>query len=368
LAGSVMAEGSETPNGEQGGPEGRPRRGEADFLAERRARRAAESGELALVRRAEAAEATVHTLERHVSSLQQRLREVEEERLRTDELLDAERAATREREHELQRAKQREYAEQQLRLEAEDRVAQLTAVSSRVDRESREEIERLDARLSASEDDAHELARQLQAAAEQVAAARRASASAESALQARLGELERRAGEIQRGLEDERAARERSEALLQSMRDGHRQMELLLGEIKDIVARVTGALSAPQRAYARPAPPATPEAERPPSRPSETAHADVEHSALCQRPAASDALDAKGAEMADALAVAVERLRARAQDAAAPEDAAPEDTPPVGTADTASEPSPTPPSVPAHRHSMSLIGRLRMKRKQRRGR
>ncbi|MEA2215367.1 MAG: hypothetical protein QOK19_928, partial [Solirubrobacteraceae bacterium] len=56
--------------------------GESDFLAERRARRATETGEAALLRRAEAAEATVKTLESHVASLQARLQEVEAERRR----------------------------------------------------------------------------------------------------------------------------------------------------------------------------------------------------------------------------------------------------------------------------------------------
>src|ERR1700677_3213889 len=115
-----MPEGSETPDGQQGPPpEGRVPptpaiRSEGDLLAERRARRAAESGEVMLTRRAEAAEATVQTLERHVASLQQRLREAEEDRVRIDELLDLERTATLERESELRRVKQREYAEQQL--------------------------------------------------------------------------------------------------------------------------------------------------------------------------------------------------------------------------------------------------------------
>lgn len=83
----MIAEGSsfsQTP-GPRGGP---PRPGEADHLAERRARRAAaESGEsAALLRRAEAAEATVKTLETHIANLQQRLREAEGDRQRTDEL------------------------------------------------------------------------------------------------------------------------------------------------------------------------------------------------------------------------------------------------------------------------------------------
>src|SRR3954452_5061869 len=121
-----MIEESEKPDA---GPPGRM--GESDFLAERRARRATESGEAALLRRAETAEATVQSLETHVASLQQRLREVEEERRRVAELLEAERAHGSERESELRRVKQREYAEQQLRVEAEDRLSGL-------ERESRE--------------------------------------------------------------------------------------------------------------------------------------------------------------------------------------------------------------------------------------
>ena len=391
-----MAEGSETPNGEQGlGPEGRPRRGEGDLLAERRARRAAESGEVALMRRAEAAEATVQTLERHVASLQQRLREVEEERTRTDELLASERAAAREREHELQRVKQREYAEQQLRIEAEDRAAELTAVGARIDRESRAEIERLDARLGASEDGARDLSarlgslqRQLEeartrAGAAQEQDARRASASVERALQARLGELERRALEIQRGLEAERAAREHSERLLESMREGHRSMELLLGEMKGILARVIAAFAVEERAGTAPAPaPETgldpeavvrPPVERPPSEPPQ----------VIQRPAATEPPAAQDPEMADALAAAVERLRARAE--AAPLEAAPRaPLAPAATApDATAAPAPVPaqgereavdeaparPPAPApHKHSLSLIGRLRNRRKQRKTR
>ncbi len=382
-----MAEGSETPTGGQG--QGPPRRGEGDLFAERRARRAAESGEIALTRRAEAAEATVLTLERHVASLQQRLREAEEERLRMDELLEAERAAAHEREHELRLVKQREYAEQQQRVEAEERMLS-------VDRESRVEIELLSARLSASEDDARELARRLgdvqrllartdQATAAETAAVRRA----EQDLQARMSDLERRALEIQRALDAERAARERSEQVLASMREGHRRMELLLGETKGLVSRASAALVAEQRAQA--------------ARP----------------PAAAGPPEVRGAEMADALAAAVERLRARAQDAPPPEvqeGAAP--APPVpevplppadaqgvapvpplpgspatpaGVQGVAPAPpaetqgaSPVPPvrditahaarvvqrqpvaEHPPHKHSMSWFARRRMKRKQRR--
>ncbi len=333
-----MVEGSETPNGEHGsGPEGRPRRGEGDLLAERRARRAAESGEVALMRRAEAAEATVQTLERHVASLQQRLREAEEERARAGEALEHERAATLERESELRRVKQREYAEQQLRVEAEERMLGL-------DRESRVEIERLEQRLDAAEDDASELSRSTDALqrqlaeAEQAAAADRAAVrSVEQGVQERLTELERRVQELQHGLNAERVARARSERLLERMREGHRRLELLLGEMNGIVARVTSALARDERPAPAPAP----------------------------APVASP--EVRGAEMADALAAAVERLRARAE--ATPLEApAPETEPQRAAPSPASafhEPRVRP---PAHKHSLSWFGRMKMRRKLRRQR
>ncbi len=89
-----------------------PQEQERDTLAERRARRAW-LGDAALLRRAEAAEESVRTLEAHLADL--RHRQAESERLR-------ESTATQlaERELELRRVKQREYAEQQLRVEAEE--------------------------------------------------------------------------------------------------------------------------------------------------------------------------------------------------------------------------------------------------------
>ncbi len=348
-----MAEGSETPNGETGsGPEGRARRGEGDLFAERRARRAAESGEVALTRRAEAAEATVQTLERHVASLQQRLREAEDERLRMDELLEGEREAALEREHELRRVKQREYAEQQLRVEAEERAEQASDMGARLERESRGEIERLSARLGSSEESARQLARRLQAVQRQLVEAEQAAREARATnseqqradagpeLQSRLEELERRALEIQSGLDSERAARERSELLLTSMREGHARMEQLLGELKGIVGRVTGAIAAQERA------------------------------ASLRQSAPAAAGEARGGEMADALAAAVERLRARAE--AVPDD---QETPapaPAGVVAQQLGQAPAgarqaPPQLPVHRHSLSWFARRRIKRKQRRG-
>lgn len=346
-----------------------PRRSEGDLLAERRARRAADTGEAALTRRAEAAEATVETLERHVASLQQRLRESDDERRGMGELVEAEQALAHEREHELRRAKQREYAEQQLRVEAEDRLTSL-------DRESRAEIDRLSSRLGSSEHGARVLAGRLEsvqrqlAEAEQAAAAERAAIRrSEGELQARLAELERRAEEIQRGLEAERAARERSERLLEGMRLGHRQIEGIVGDMKAIVARL---LAACAEVSARPAPPPpraaqgeeraprAPERKRPPvgeapappiPRPEAPAREGLSLAAPA-RPAGGPEAEARGEEMANALADAVERLRQRAEDSSA---AAGE--PPAGRVQAA-----------PHKHSMSLIRRWRIRRKQRRGR
>ncbi|HLL91731.1 MAG TPA: hypothetical protein VK252_02235 [Solirubrobacteraceae bacterium] len=347
-----MAEGSETPGGDAGaGPQGRrpPGRSEGDLLSERRARRAAETGEAALMLRAEAAEATVQTLERHVSSLQARLREAEEERRGLSELLEAEKVLALEREHELRRVKQREYAEQQLRVEAEERLVG-------VERDSQAEIERLSARVQAGEDDVRELAHSLEdlqrqlGQAERLATAERASGLAEvravveRELHARLADLERRVGETQIGLERERSARERSERLLESMRAGHLQMGELIGEMKGIVERLLGAA-------ALAAPPSGAIA------PGVVAHADPQSGTQATGPvlvhAPADVIaQARGAEMTDALAAAVERLRTRAQTVApAPE------PPPVA-----------PPALPRYKHSMSWLARRRIKRKQRRAR
>jgi hypothetical protein len=347
-----MAEGSETPGGDAGaGPQGRrpPGRSEGDLLSERRARRAAETGEAALMLRAEAAEATVQTLERHVSSLQARLREAEEERRGLSELLEAEKVRALEREHELRRVKQREYAEQQLRVEADERLVG-------VERDSQAEIERLSVRVQAGEDDVRELAHSLEdlqrqlAQAERLAAAERASGLAElravvgRELQARMADLERRVAETQIGLERERSARERSERLLESMRAGHLQMGELIGEMKVIVERLLGAVALA----------GTPSAA---IQPGVAAHADLQSGAQATGPllvhAPADVIaQARGAEMTDALAAAVERLRTRAQAVAA-----------------APEPAPlAPPELPRYKHSMSWLARRRIKRKQRRAR
>jgi len=434
----VIAEGNETPGSESGGSvEGRGRRSEGDLLAERRVRRAAESGEHALTLRAEAAEATVRTLETHVESLQQRLRDAEQEGQRMSELIDAAQATRvgdrpevgkRSRspaiepsfERELQRASQREYAEQRLRMEAEDRCGE-------VEREARAEADRLSRRLSATEREAQELAARLERAQRELAEAEQAAAAEHTAvlrtertLQARLGELEQRAIEIHRGLEAERAERDRAERLLEEMRRTHRNAQGLVGELADALARLKGVSAA----GARPQPPSTAQApataaatppvevaaapveapllrpaqvprpaevaaapvEAPPLRPAqaqptaEVAGAPVEAPPLrpakappprakppraavpppspggTVEPRSEASAQARSGEMAEALAAAVERLRARVEEQVARPPAR------VGT-------------HPPHKHSMSLIGRWRVavrgrreRRKQRRER
>ena len=128
-----MAEGSETPM--------RHRRGRASAICwlerpcppcDRRDPGSPVSGHPtdALTRRAEAAEATVQTLETHLANLRQQVREATKERAVLAERLAAEQAVVAEREHELRRVKQREYAEQQLRVEAEDRRAHWSATAA----------------------------------------------------------------------------------------------------------------------------------------------------------------------------------------------------------------------------------------------
>ncbi len=349
-----MPEGSEKP----GEP---PRASERDLLAERRARRAvdwdpahpaqpahpsANPGGVppgqndptdALTRRAEAAEATVQTLETHLSSLREQVREAAAERAVFAERLVAEQASVTEREHELRRVKQREYAEQQLRVEAEDRRA-------RSERDSRAEIDRLTRRLGASEHHARELSQRLESAqreldeAEQAAVAELGElrSAGEQQLRARFAELERHALEIRREIDAERTARVEAERRLAEMRTGYRRMELLVAELKGTMAQLRVATTREPGAGGTTQRPVAPAEHR--------------------------------EELADALAAAVERLRARAEasasepeelaDASAPRASAELDRPPTAVAERHA----------LHKHSMSLLGRARLRRKQRRQR
>jgi hypothetical protein len=202
----------------------------------RRLRRV-EPGDPLLIRRAQEAEANVRILEGHVAELRRSLREAEtEQRLLTERLA--------QRENDLRRVRQREYAEQQLRTEAEEQG-------------------------------------------------------------------ERREQELVRQLEDMRRS-------LLRMRGVVHELRTLLGQLR----------SAPPP----PAPALPPVQQRP--------QPDRE-------------------EMTKALASAVERLRARA--------AAPEDESVAPQPVTPSQPAPQQPAaaLAPHKHSRSLIGRLRLARKQR---
>ncbi|HEY5342786.1 MAG TPA: hypothetical protein VIJ66_03915 [Solirubrobacteraceae bacterium] len=362
-------------------PAGPPRPSEHDLLAERRARRAidldpahpsarppahalanppadpAHAGQAnpgqadptdALTRRAEVAEATVQTLESHLSSLREQVREAAEERAVFAERLIAEQASVAEREHELRRVKQHEYAEQQLRVEAEDRRA-------RSERDSRAEIDRLTRRLGASEHHARELSQRLESAQRELDEAEQAAiaelgelrAAGERELRARFAELERHALEIRHEIDGERTARLEAERRLVEMRAGYRRMERLVAELKGTMAQLRVA------------------ATREPSAGGTT-----------QRPVAPAE---HREELADALAAAVERLRARAE-AAASEPGELLGDPAGEPGELAQAPAPGPsaeldrPSVvaaeqrPPHRHSMSLLGRVKLRRKQRRER
>ncbi len=177
---------------------GRPsQESERDALAERRARRAWLSSP-ALARRAEAAEATVHTLEAHLADLRRRQVEAERERESAAARLTA-------RELELRRVKQREYAEQQLRVEAEEAVvrlrrgqrAELDRLQRRAEeahaaaRRAEEQRDALAARLAAVSQSCARLERGV-AALQSVAAELRATFERDHlAAQARIAELER---------------------------------------------------------------------------------------------------------------------------------------------------------------------------------
>jgi hypothetical protein len=308
----------------------------------------------ALTRRAEAAEATVHTLETHLGNLQQRLGEAEREQERLTETLQA-------REHEVRRVKQREYAEQQLRVEAEDSREHLQ-------REHRAEVDRMRRRLAAGERHAQELVDALEssrrelAEAEQTAAAERAAltraerdlatrelelgrqelslASTREELDSRLEEarasqqqaerslatsdeqrdeltqriaaLEARAAELQREMELERAAREDSERALALVGDTHLRLSSMVGELKQAAQELSEALVR-ERLRARG------EAEHQRSRLVEEHARELEVlrgriRALEDELASSaqpEREEARREEMAGALAAAVDRLRAR---------------------------------------------------------
>ncbi len=359
----MVAEENDTPGGDPGRPGqsegvgfgGAGRRGEGDLLAERRARRAAESGTDALIHRAEAAEAAMRTLQAHVASLQERLHDAEAERQRLAEQPVVPPAQAAQDpwagqpegvgERELRRAMQREYAEQQLRADAEERLRDVEA-------SGRAELQRLRHSLTASEHEAQDLVQELDGVRRQLAEAEQAAAAERVALRrvegdltGRVAEIERRAVQFDRGLDAERRARERAEQMIAGMSRGHRLMQGVVGELRDLVARLTAGLAAeaqarsaqaqrvtasaqPRPRTAAPAPgtqasaPPTAQVSAPPGAASASAAASGPQTAASAPPAgrARGEETARGEsaepseEMAQALAGAVARLRARARE------------------------------------------------------
>ncbi|HEV2998474.1 MAG TPA: hypothetical protein VGX16_05160 [Solirubrobacteraceae bacterium] len=175
-----------------------------------------------MAHRARDAEAMVRTLATELAGAQQRLREAEEQQERLA-------GQVAEREREVRRVAQREYAEQQLRVEAEEE-------RERLQRERRVEAERQQRRLAAGERHARDLATELEGVrrelseAEQAVAAERAAvrrterklADHERELTARKGEIARRESDLARRELDLERARAESEKRLQDARAGER--------------------------------------------------------------------------------------------------------------------------------------------------
>ncbi len=140
----------------------------------------------------------MQTLETHLSSLQQRLREAEETCSDSVRRLAA-------NENELRRVKQQEYAEQQLRVEAERALA----------------------------------------AAEDRSAAALARSEIVQRLQARVAEVERRASQLAQEIESERRARERTERELDAMRESHATMGATVSELRVLARKLRDTVVAP---------------------------------------------------------------------------------------------------------------------------
>jgi hypothetical protein len=234
-----------------------------DLLAESRARRAAESAEAASTRRAEAAEATVGTLEAHVAALRERLGEAAGEGSSPQA---RPRLVIEQGPSQIQR---REDADR-TRLGTESRWLDL-------DRRNRAEIDRLNHRLSERERDTRALARRLERVERELAA---------------------------------------SESLLERIHRGHRQLEGLLRETRALASRLgevivePGEDAAPER-FETQLNEARISAYRlgPPNRARAGERAAEAPAAVL---AAEASGDQRARELDAALALAVERLRARA--------------------------------------------------------
>ncbi len=189
VAGLVLAlPGALAGPGEGGGPSVDAQVIDRGVLAERRARRA-ELAEQTLLRRATEAEATVDTLQRQLTNLEQRFAQTNQE-------LDRLRRLVSDGDAERRRLRQREYAEQQQRLETEARVNEL---QSQIAGESGG----LRANLREAESKSERLTAELERMQRALAEAQHAAAAEEASLRRAREELAAREAEL---LEREQAA------------------------------------------------------------------------------------------------------------------------------------------------------------------
>jgi hypothetical protein len=274
----MMIEESETPGvGSQSDAAG-------DVLAERRARHA----DPAVIRRAEAAEAAVRNLETHLAALEQRLQEVGRERERISQQLT-------ERESDVRDVKQREYTEQQLRVEAEERA-------ERIQHEMRAEIQELGRRLDETERQARELSAELDQLRERNAK-----------LAPIVGELMGVATKLRSGFEREfTALREEFQRQVIWERETYvRELTAMGARMEDLRFELTRTADDLRAQLA--------------AEPSSGSL--LEHTSQ----PASEREAAHRREMADALVAAVERLRARVEDVKEAEAAEVEQPPVAGS-------------------------------------
>ena len=257
---------------------------ERDVLAERRARRGEPVGDPILIRRAETAEATAHALEERLAGIQARLQEAEQASRETSQRL-------AEREQELTRASQR-LSEGEL---------QLRTISTRLaDRER--ELHTVSERLSDRE-------RDLSAVSERLAQREQQLERAELEIRGRVDALERRVEEVQEDLARERAARLAAESELEALKAAQAAVQPLVGDLRQIAGRLrvlaeAGGPTDQAGASLTPSPPAW--AEQPAS-PEELAGIVAPSAAV----APSAQAEASSEQMAEALAAAIQRLRAR---------------------------------------------------------
>jgi hypothetical protein len=252
-------------------PGGTPSDSDRDVLAQRRARRGEPIGDPILIRRAETAEAAAQALEDRLNGIQARLREAEQE---------SQSAAQRlvQREQELSSASER----------LSDGEQQLRSISTRLEERERE-LRSVSERLSDRE-------RELQTVSERLADREQQLHRAELEIRGRVEALEQRVGEVQEDLAREREARQAAERELAALQSAQAAVAPLIGELREIAHRLR---LAAESAAPLPEPmPAAPQTE------------------------------AANAQMAEALAAAVQRLRARVAAVGEIQESGPEETQP----------------------------------------